>query len=305
MSENKVLTSLKLISLIPLLSFCNNGGAVTSADTVNCQGIEQVVRIPDLPDSLSFSGEAVPLGYWDVRESLQREITTISYWHGSLSYIIQLDNRYRGEITRVLKEEGVPEDFYYLCIAESGLQPVVSSAGAAGYWQFLKSTAKEYGLVTDDEVDERYNIEKSTRAAAAYFKKGKEEFGSWTLSAASYNIGMDNVRYRVKIQNESNYYDMQFPEETGRYLFRALAFKTIMNDPQKYGFFIDKSKLFPELKYKEVEIEGPVENWSDFARQHGTNFKILKIYNQWIRANMLQNKAKRKYTVKLPEEGAR
>ncbi|MDD4639618.1 MAG: transglycosylase SLT domain-containing protein, partial [Bacteroidales bacterium] len=157
----------------------------------------------------------------------------------------------------------------------------------------------------DEEVDERYNIEKSTRAAAAYFRKGREEFGSWTLSAASYNIGMDNVRYRVKIQNENNYYDMQFPEETGRYLFRALAFKTIMNDPERYGFYIDKSRLFNELKYTEVEVNGAVENWSDFARQHGTNFKILKIYNQWIRANMLFNKAKRKYTVKLPAEGNR
>jgi len=297
---------IQLFFLIPLLSFCNNSNAVSPPpDTAIVSGANQVVRIPELPKEISFAGEGVPLHYTDIRESLQREMTIISYWHGSLTYIIQLDNRYREEITRVLKEEGVPEDFYYLCIAESGLQPLVSPAGAEGYWQFLKGTAKEYGLTVDEEVDERYNIEKSTRAAAAYFKKGREEFGSWTLSAASYNIGRENVRYRVKIQSENNYYDMQFPEETGRYVFRALAFKIIMADPEKYGFFIDSDKLFPPLRYKEVDVKGAVSNWSDFARQHKTNFKILKIYNQWIRANMLHNKAGKSYKVKVPEEGYR
>ncbi len=182
---------------------------------------------------------------------------------------------------------------------------MVSPAGAEGYWQFLRGTAKQYGLTVDEEVDERYNIEKSTRAAAAYFKKGREEFGSWTLSAASYNIGLENVRYRIRMQSESNYYDMQFPEETGRYVFRALAFKIIMADPEKYGFFIDSDKLFPPLRYKEVDVKGAVSNWSDFARQHNTNFKILKIYNQWIRANMLHNKTGNSYKVKVPEKGYR
>jgi hypothetical protein len=304
--DKRKLNICKLVTLIPLFALCTSGNAESpSKDSIADVNSWQVVKIPQLPEKISFAGENVPLMYTDVREALQREMTVISYWHGSLSYIIQLDNRYRREIMKVLKEEGVSEDFYYLCIAESGLQPVVSPAGAAGYWQFLISTAKESGLVVDNEVDERYNIEKSTRAASAYFKKAREEFGNWTLAAASFNIGMNDVRYRIKIQNQSDYYNMQFPEETGRYLFRALAFKIIMADPGKYGFFIDKDQLFDELKYKEVEVKGAVENWSQFASQYKTNFKLLKIYNQWIRSNALVNKANRTYIVKVPLEGYR
>lgn len=292
----------KLLFLIPALSFCTGGG-VNSGQTI--QNGEQVAVIPELPSKISFAGEEVPLKYFDVRESLQREMTVITYWHSSMILIFQNDNRYRREIMKILKDEGVPEDFYYLGIAESGLQPVSSYAGACGYWQFLAATAKEYGLVVDDEADERYNIEKSTRAAAAYFKKANAELGSWTLAAASYNIGLANVKYRKKIQFQNNYYDMQFPEETGRYVFRALAFKTIMNDPEKYGFKLDKDQLYPELEYKEVTVNTPIENWSAFAAKHRTNFKLLKMYNQWIKANNLTNKNRNTFIVRVPKEGTR
>lgn len=292
----------KLLFLIPALSFCTGGG-VNSGQTI--QNGEQVAVIPELPSKISFAGEEVPLKYFDVRESLQREMTVITYWHSSMILIFQNDNRYRREIMKILKDEGVPEDFYYLGIAESGLQPVSSYAGACGYWQFLAATAKEYGLVVDDEADERYNIEKSTRAAAAYFKKAYAELGSWTLAAASYNIGLANVKYRKKIQFQNNYYDMQFPEETGRYVFRALAFKTIMNDPEKYGFKLDKDQLYPELEYKEVTVNTPIENWSAFAAKHRTNFKLLKMYNQWIKANNLTNKNRDTFIVRIPKEGTR
>lgn len=292
----------KLLFLIPALSFCTGGG-VNSGQTI--QNGEQVAVIPELPSKISFAGEEVPLKYFDVRESLQREMTVITYWHSSMILIFQNDNRYRREIMKILKDEGVPEDFYYLGIAESGLQPVSSYAGACGYWQFLAATAKEYGLIVDDEADERYNIEKSTRAAAAYFKKAYAELGSWTLAAASYNIGLANVKYRKKIQFQNNYYDMQFPEETGRYVFRALAFKTIMNDPEKYGFKLDKDQLYPELEYKEVTVNTPIENWSAFAAKHRTNFKLLKMYNQWIKANNLTNKNRNTFIVRVPKEGTR
>lgn len=292
----------KLLFLIPALSFCTGGG-VNSGQTI--QNGEQVAVIPELPSRISFAGEEVPLKYFDVRESLQREMTVITYWHSSMILIFQNDNRYKREIMKILKEEGVPEDFYYLCIAESGLQPVSSYAGACGYWQFLAATAKEYGLVVNDEVDERYNIRKSTYAAAAYFKKAYAELGSWTLAAASYNIGLGNVKYRKKIQFQNNYYDMQFPEETGRYVFRALAFKTIMKDPEKYGFKLDKEQLYPEFEYKEVTVNTPIENWSAFAAKHRTNFKLLKMYNQWIKANNLTNKNRDTFIVRIPKEGTR
>ncbi|MFA6334817.1 MAG: lytic transglycosylase domain-containing protein [Bacteroidales bacterium] len=291
---------------VPLLAFCTDGRtSAISQSNEEDNGVEQVVKIPPVPAKLSFAGEQVPLKYMDVRESLQREMMVITYWHASLTYILQLNNRYEAIIKGILKEEGLSEDFYYLCIAESGLQPVVSSAGAGGYWQFLSSTAKEYGLVVNDEVDERYNIEKSTRAAAAYFKKAYGELGTWTMAAASFNIGLSNVRYRMDIQFQKNYYDTQFPEETSRYLFRALAFKTILADPQTYGFRIEKDQLYQPLEYTEVTVDGPVKNWSTFATKYKTNFKLLKMYNQWIRANTLENKEGKSYIVKVPKEGSR
>ncbi len=286
-----------LVILIPLLTFCS------SADSEELRSSSQFIqdiRIPPIPTEVTFAGEKVPLEYFDVRESLKREVTGLSYFHGTMIYIMQLDNRYGKQIKKILKEEGVPEDLYYICIAESGLQPVVSPANAAGYWQFLAATAKEFGLVVDSEVDERYHIEKSTRAAAAYFKKAYIEFGSWAMAAASYNTGFKNVRYRMDIQAQANYYDTQFVEETGRYVFRAIAFKILLNDREKYGFNLSEQDLYPELEYYEVEVKGAVPNWSEFAIKHNTNFKIIKIYNQWIRANQLDNRQNRTYVVQIP-----
>lgn len=299
------MTLLKYLLLFPLFTFCSNGQTEAGVEFAPGEKYEQSVTIPPLPDKLSFASEAVPIDYFDVREAILREMTVITYWHSSMTQILLLDNRFGKVIKEILKEEKIPQDFYYLCIAESGLHPAVSGAGAAGYWQFLEGTAKEYGLVVNDEVDERYNLEKSTRAACAYFKKAYATFGSWTMAAASYNIGMSNVKYRIEKQSIKNYYDMQFPEETARYLFRALAFKSIMADPKRYGFVIDEEYLYRPFEYKKVEVEGPIANWSDFAAEHKTNFKLLKIFNPWIRANNMENKQKNKFVVKVPVEGFR
>lgn len=289
---------------MPFLAFCAGSGNSAFAEGDISQ-VEQVVKVPAIPRSLSFAGEDVPLNYFDVKESIQRELMVISYWHASITYIIQLNNRYKDEIKSILKAEGLHEDFYYLCIAESGLQPVVSSANAGGYWQFLAGTAKEYKLIVDEEVDERYNIEKSTRAAVAYFKKAYAEFGTWTMAAASFNIGMSNVRYRMNIQSLKNYYDMQFPEETARYVYRALAFKILLEDPRRFGFYIGAEDLYKPLEYTEVTVKGKVDNWSEFAAKHKTNFKLLKMYNQWIRSNKLENRQNHTFVVKIPKEGTR
>lgn len=303
-----------IVILIPLLSFCSSADSEELLSSFRSSGwfskdsvdqFYQDIRIPPIPAEASFAGERVPLEYLDVKESLKREITSLSFFHGTMVYIMQLDNRYGNTIKRVLKEEGVPEDIYYICIAESGLQPVVSPARAAGYWQFLAGTAREYGLVVDSEVDERYNIEKSTRAAAAYFKKAYKEFGSWTMAAASYNTGFKNVRYRMDIQSQTNYYDTQFLQETGRYVFRAIAFKTILNNRERYGFNLSEEDLYPELEYYLVEVKGAIKNWSNFAAKHNTNFKLIKMYNQWIRANQLDNIQRRSYMVKVPKKGFR
>ena len=295
-----------LLILVPFLTFCTNGGSQDNSTVFEKSGeFVQDIKLPPIPSQISFAGEEVPLHYFDVRESLQREVTTLSYLHGTMIFIFQLDNRYGKVIKDILREESIPEDFYYLCIAESALQPLVSPAGAAGYWQFLATTAREYGLVVDNEIDERYNIEKSTRAAAAYFRKAYAEFGSWAMAAASYNTGLSNVRYRIGIQSQQNYFETQFVEETGRYVFRALAFKTVMENPDRYGFNLKKEDLFKPLEYETVKVTGTVENWSDFATSHGTNFKMIKIYNQWIRSNKLENKQRRTYTVQIPKKGFR
>lgn len=263
------------------------------------QPIQNVV-IPKVPEEASFAGERVPLEYFDVRESLQRELLIINYWHGSLSYIVQLSGRYKEMICRILEEEGVPEDFFYLCVAESSLQPSTSPAGAKGYWQFLSGTAKDYGLEVGAEVDERYNWEKSTRAACKYFRKGYEKYGSWTLAAASYNVGMANIDSRIGYQSLKDYYDMQLPLETARYVYRAVAFKTIMNNLKDYGFNITRDDLYRPIECKVVEVKGPVANWSDFAREHNTNFKMIKMCNEWIRSNKLTNKLGKTYKVLVP-----
>ncbi|PKP38030.1 MAG: murein transglycosylase [Bacteroidetes bacterium HGW-Bacteroidetes-14] len=295
---------LRFLLFMPFLAFCAGSGNSAFAEGDISQ-VEQVVKVPAIPRSLSFAGEDVPLNYFDVKESIQRELMVISYWHASITYIIQLNNRYKDEIKSILKAEGLHEDFYYLCIAESGLQPVVSSANAGGYWQFLAGTAKEYKLIVDEEVDERYNIEKSTKAAVAYFKKAYAEFGTWTMAAASFNIGISNVRYRMNIQSLKNYYDMQFPEETARYVYRALAFKILLEDPRRFGFYIGAEDLYKPLEYTEVTVKGKVDNWSEFAAKHKTNFKLLKMYNQWIRSNKLENRQNHTFVVKIPKEGTR
>ncbi len=292
-----------LATLLFTCGYCQSDNFFSSfwgaSDNRTPQQIQNVV-IPKLPAEADFAGERVPLEHFDVRESLQREMLIINYWHGSLSYIIQLSGRYEGLIRQILKEEGVPEDFFYLCVAESSLQPASSPAGAKGYWQFLSGTAKDYGLEVGSEVDERYNWEKATRAACKYFKKGYAKYGTWTLAAASYNVGMANIDSRIGYQSISNYYDMQLPLETARYVYRAVAFKTIMNNPKEYGFNIAEEDKYKPIECKVVEVKGPVANWSDFAREHNSSFKMIKMCNEWIRSNKLTNKLNKTYKVLVP-----
>ena len=292
-----------LATLLFTCGYCQSDNFFSSfwgaSDNRTPQQIQNVV-IPKLPSEADFAGERVPLEHFDVRESLQREMLIINYWHGSLSYIIQLSGRYEGLIRQILKEEGVPEDFFYLCVAESSLQPASSPAGAKGYWQFLSGTAKDYGLEVGSEVDERYNWEKATRAACKYFKKGYAKYGTWTLAAASYNVGMANIDSRIGYQSISNYYDMQLPLETARYVYRAVAFKTIMNNPKEYGFNIAEEDKYKPIECKVVEVKGPVANWSEFAREHNSSFKMIKMCNEWIRSNKLTNKLNKTYKVLVP-----
>ena len=297
---------LYLVSVPLFILCCSNVSKEVHADTQEKDiPIQQTITLPPLPEQQTFAGEMVPLQNFDTRESLQRELTVITYWHASMIYTLQLANRFFPIIEPILKEEGVPDDFKYLCVAESNLQQVISPAKAVGFWQFLDGTGKEYGLKITSEIDERYHIEKSTRAACAYLKKMKQRYGNWTLAAASYNVGFRNIDRYVETQKEKSYYDLLLPEETGRYVFRAIVFKLVMTNPEAYGFMMKKEDLFPPMEWTEVEVNKSIASWADFAAEHHTNYKIFKYFNPWLRHTSLSNDKGETYIVKIPKKGWR
>ena len=260
----------------------------------------------EVPDSLTFAGEVVPLEYFDVYESLDRELLVNSYFHSQTLRFLKMAPRFLSIIEPILKEDSIPDDFKYLALAESGFDPrAVSPADAVGFWQFMKGTAKDYGLEVTGEVDERYHIEKSTHAACAFLHESYKKYGSWTLVAATYNAGRNFVGRQIERQKEINYYDLLLGEETSRYVFRILALKLVMENPQKYGFNVQQNEKYPLWKTKTIEVKGPVASFADFAQEHQTNYKILKMLNPWLREAYLTNTAGKTYKIKLPAEGFR
>jgi membrane-bound lytic murein transglycosylase D len=253
------------------------------------------------PDNLEFANEKVPTERNDVRESVDRELIVNAYWHSQTLLFFKRANRYFPVIEPILKSEGVPDDFKYLALIESGfLQTAVSPAGAAGIWQIMKDTGKKYGLEVDAEVDERFHIEKSTVAACKYLKEAYARFGSWSTAAASYNAGVAGITRQQNTQQVQNYYDLRFGEETGRYLFRAIAIKEILNNAEKYGYFLTPDDLYAPFETTEVEVKGSIPSLAEFAKQHGTTFKQLKIHNTWLRESALTNKMNKTYKIKIP-----
>lgn len=258
-----------------------------------------------LPDSVTFADEKMPLENFDTRESLEREILTSAYRHSSTILIIKRANRYLPIIEKILKENNIPDDFKYLAAAESEYSNMVSPAGATGFWQIMKETGMEEGMEINSIVDERYNLERSTQFACEYFQKSYNKYGNWTLAAASYNGGRAAVDEQIGIQNQNNYYDLLLSEETARYIFRAVAYKLIISDPGRYGFNISKDELYPELKYFEVKVDSAITDFSDFTGKYGTNYKLLKFLNPWLRKPYLTPKPNKVYTIKIPAEGMR
>jgi membrane-bound lytic murein transglycosylase D len=259
----------------------------------------------DIPDELEFAGEKVPVNYFDVREALDMELLVNTYWQSHTMLLIKRANRFFPVIEPVLNENGIPEDMKYMAVAESDLTNAISPADAVGFWQFVKPTAIEYGLEVNDEVDERYHLERSTEAACEFLKKSCELYGNWTMAAASYNMGRRGLNRQVERQKEDYYYDLLLNDETGRYIYRLLALKLILSDPVKYGFHVEEEDLFQRIPCHEVTVDGPVENFADFAREHGTNYKLLKIFNPWLRDNKLTNQKGKTYHINIPQEGYR
>ncbi|MCU4176880.1 lytic transglycosylase domain-containing protein [Carboxylicivirga sp. N1Y90] len=255
----------------------------------------------DIPSDLTFANEQVPIDRYDVKESFDRELLVNTYWQSQTVLFIKRANRYFPIIEPILKANGVPDDFKYLSLIESNLMPRAKSpAGAVGLWQFMKATGKEYGLEVSKEIDERYHIEKSTEAACKYLKKMHAHYGSWTLAAAAYNAGRTGVNRQLSRQKADNYFDLLLNEETGRYVYRIIAIKEILSNPDAYGFHVKEADLYDELKTKNHEIKGAVSSFPDFAIEHNITYKELKDLNPWLREANLTNASKKTYTVKLP-----
>jgi len=255
------------------------------------------------PTEVDFAGEKTPLQISDVRERLDRELLINANLDATTALIIKRANRVFPIIEPILAKYGVPDDFKYLAVIESGLVNAVSSAGARGVWQFMPETAKEKGMEVNDIVDERYHLEKSTEAACRYLLAAKEKFGSWTLAAASYNGGMNGITKRIEEQKVTNYYDLGLTEETSRYVFRILALKEIMRQPAKYGFNIYPSDLYTQIPTKKVAVDSSITDLTGFAIAQGINYKILKIHNPWLRDKKLVNPTKKRYEIEIPLEG--
>lgn len=255
---------------------------------------------PQMPVKASFAGEPVPLDRWEVRERYDRELLMNYYMHGSLMYILKLSYRQFPIIEKELKANGIPDDFKYLCVAESNLQNLVSSAGAQGYWQFMNSTAPSYNLEVSNEVDERYNLKKATQAACQYFIQAHNKFGSWTAAAASYNCGMGGYNGHASFQGSNNYYDLALPEETNRYIFRILAFKNLISTAPSWGYILQPEDTYRPLRTRILNVDTAITNLATFAQAQGSSYKILKVMNPWLRARNLPAKKGKTYEIELP-----
>lgn len=256
-----------------------------------------------LPAQIDFAGEVTPLNLPDIKERADKEFLVNTYWQSNTILLIKRSNKYFPIIEPILKEQGIPDDFKYLAVIESGLQNVTSPAGAKGFWQIMPETGKELGLEINSEVDERYHLEKATRAACAYLKKSFEKFGSWTLAAAAYNGGNGGINTRLDKQSVGSYYDMHLGEETGRYVFRILAVKSILQNPEDYGFLINESQLYKSIPVKHITVNDKITDLSTFAKDNGINYKILKIHNPWLVSSALTNTSKNSYSIAIPVKG--
>jgi len=297
-------SSLTILTVLTILNTLAVGYLICRPQPVQIQHVSRIaplVKPSDvhLPDTFSLLQEQVPLARTDVSEAFRKEIIVNTYLHSHTIQILKNIPRYFSIIEPILKAEKVPDDFKYLAVIESSLNPLaLSPVGAAGIWQFMKGTGKEYDLKITPEVDERYHIEKATRAACQYLKKAREKFGSWTLAAAAYNGGMNMLSRQIKLQKENNFYDLLLGEETARYVFRIMALKQIIEHPHHYDFAVSE-RYAPEAR-EQVKVNRSIKDLAAFAQQHGISYKTLKRFNPWLRKNTLKVNKNETYYIAIP-----
>ena len=297
-----VLISVLCLSAAGLFYFFSGDDGVSDKQYRDAFRRNYKIFAVDIPKDISFAGEAVPLDVFYVRESLDRELLVNTYWHNKTVLLFKRANRWFPVIEPILSEYGIPDDFKYLAVIESGLSNAVSPSGAVGFWQFLKGTAKDYGLEVDKDVDERYHVQKSTEAACRYFRDSYEKFGDWTLVAAAYNAGKRRITESLEEQAENSYYDLLLSEETGRYVFRILALKTIFDNPTQYGFFLREKDFYPPIPVKTVKVDKDIKDFVAFAKEHDISYKVLKMFNPWLRDKKLNVKRGKTYLISIPED---
>ena len=265
--------------------------------------LPQVIRAVSLDENLNFAGVTFDVSDDDIKERLDRELLVNAYWQSNTLLNIKRSARYFPVIEPILAKHGVPDDFKYLAVAESGLTNAVSPAGAKGYWQFLAGTARDYGLEVTNDVDERYHIEKATDAAARYLKRSYDRFGDWLLVAAAYNMGEGNVNKYTREQSAEDYFDLNLNEETARYAFRLVAIKTILANPEQFGFYLEEDDYYaPMDHYSVVRVTESVPNWGEFAKKYGISYRELKRWNPWLRDSNLNNSRGTEYEVRIPRK---
>lgn len=252
------------------------------------------------PKNLDFCDEDLPLNSNDIWERIDKELLKNIYWQSNTMLYIKRANKFFPIIEPILKTNNIPDDFKYLAVIESGLEDVVSPSNAAGFWQILPSTGREYGLEVNKSIDERYNLEKATQFACDYLNEAYEKFGSWTMAAASYNKGQNGISRLIEKQATNNYYNLYLNSETSRYILRIIAVKEILENPKRYGFIFRQKDLYVMPKYKEIQVDTTISDLSRFAKKQGTNYKLLKQFNPWLRTTSMPDKSRRKYTLKIP-----
>ena len=252
------------------------------------------------PKSLTFCGEALSIKSEDIWERVDKELLKNIYWQSNTMLYIKRANKFFPLIEPILKRNNIPNDFKYLALIESGLEDVVSPSNAAGFWQILPSTAREYGLEVNKSIDERYNLEKATQVACDYLNEAYQKFGSWTMAAASYNKGQNGISRIIEYQGTNNYYNLYLNSETSRYVFRIVVIKEILENPKKYGFIYRQKDLYVMPEYKEIQVDTTISNLARFAKKQGTNYKLLKQLNPWLRTTSMPDKSRRKYILKIP-----
>lgn len=294
----KSIAAFAVLTIIPHLaesqefSLTTNYGKKMTVEVVN----------PDLPSKIAFAGQTIYFDRVDMYERLDRELTAMTYSHGTTLLLIKRANKYFPIIAPILKKNGVPLDLLYLACVESTLDMLAySPAKAAGFWQFIPAAAKDYGLEITDDVDERYNIEKATNAACRYLKKAYSKYGNWESVASSYNAGLTRINRELSSQSQTSSFDLYLNRETSRYMFRIIATKLIMENPADYGFILKSSQLYYPIETKDIEVTETIEDLPQWAIDHGSTYQWLKELNPWLRSKTLPNKTGKTYIIKLPK----